>query len=143
VIIPSGPAGVGGSGNEPPEPESPQGGADSELKCNSDEASDEASDEPSDEQPEFGKPADQYIHCKQRGLSPDACSEVCITAGATCFGFALHPYKSLPDPGALIWCKNGSPSYVCQYKFPNGDSCAKIRMPLLGFYWLCAYPGGK
>jgi hypothetical protein len=140
VIIPTGPAGVGGYGDQPPEP--PRD-ATSKPKCNSDEDSDEGSGEGSNEEPEFGKPADQYIDCKKRGLSPDACSDVCLTAGAQCFGFALHPYKSVPDPGELIWCKNGLPSYVCQYKFSNGESCAKIKMPVLGFYWLCAYPGGK
>jgi hypothetical protein len=139
VIIPTGPAGVDGYGDQPPEP--PRD-ATSKPKCNSDEDSDEDSDEGSNEEPEFGKPADQYIDCRKRGLSAFACAEVCNTAGAYCLPHAVHPKKSGQAAGELRWCKNGSPTYVCNYDFTNGDSCALTVTPIIN-YWLCAYPGGK
>lgn len=128
VILPTGPSGAGGFGDEPPGPP-----PDSELKCNSDE-------EP---EPEFGTPANQYIDCRKRGLSAFACSQVCMAAGATnCNAIAGHPKKLGIATGQLVWCKNGSPTHVCNYDFPNGDSCAVTFTPL-GAFWLCAYPGGK
>jgi hypothetical protein len=131
VILPTGPSGAGGFGDEPPEP--PEGDTNSGLKCNSDEDEEEVE--------EFGKPANQYIDCRKRGLSAAACSEVCSEAGAYCPSGAPHPYKSEPW-GQLVWCKNGSPTYVCAFNFPNGDGCAVTRT-FLGDYWLCSYPGGK
>ncbi|NUQ72667.1 MAG: hypothetical protein HUU21_03850 [Polyangiaceae bacterium] len=135
VMIPTGPAGVGGYGDAPPE--QPKDDT-RKPKCNSDEDS----DADSDEEPEFGKPADQYIDCKKRGLSAYACSEVCLNAGTGCGPVAGHPYKKGQGLGQLIWCKNGSPTYVCDYAFPNGDACAMTYTPLFTF-WLCSYAGGK
>jgi hypothetical protein len=128
VILPTGPTGGGGYGDEPPE--QPQDALDPKPKCNS------------DEEPEFGKPATQYIDCRKRGLSALQCAGVCGEAGAACGPHAAHPYKSGQGSGQLIWCKNGSPSYVCDYAFPNGDSCARTVAPLVN-YWLCSYAGGK
>jgi hypothetical protein len=136
VIVPTGPS--GSYGDAPPK--EPQDGTDQpqdterKPKCNS--------DEDSDEDPKFGKPADQYIDCRKRGLSAATCSEVCSEAGAYCPSGAPHPHKSEQPLGQLIWCKNGKPTYVCDYGFPNGDSCAVTRTPL-GAFWLCSYPGGK
>jgi hypothetical protein len=132
VIVPTGPAGVGGYGEAPPK-EPPDAG-DPDLKCNSDDSS--------DEEPEFGKPANQYIDCKKRGLSSGECSLVCGEAGAHCNAIHGHPKKSGQGTGQLVWCKNGSPTYVCNYLFPNGDACAGTYTPIFTF-WLCAYPGGK
>ena len=95
---------------------------------------------PSDE-PEFGKPATQYIDCKKRGLSPFACSQECGAAGAACGSIASHPYKSGAGTGQLTWCKNGEPTFTCTYTFPNGDGCALTVTPLVSF-WICSYPGG-
>jgi hypothetical protein len=125
VILPTGPSGGGGFGDEPPDD-----ATNPESKCNS------------DEEPEFGKPADQYIDCRKRGLDANACSFVCGEAGAACGPHAAHPYKSGQGSGALTWCKNGSPSYVCTYTFPNGDGCARTVSPIIN-YWLCFYAGGK
>ncbi len=95
---------------------------------------------PSDD-PEFGKPATQYIDCKKRGLSPFACSQECGAVGAACGSIASHPYKSGAGTGQLTWCKNGEPTFTCTYTFPNGDGCALTVTPLVSF-WLCSYPGG-
>lgn len=82
------------------------------------------------------------IDCRKRGLSAFACAEVCNTAGAYCLPHAVHPKKSGQGAGELRWCKNGSPTYVYNYDFTNGDSCALTVTPIVN-YWLCAYPGGK
>lgn len=95
-----------------------------------------------DADPAFGKPATRYIDCRKRGLSAFACAEVCNAAGAYCLPHVLHPKKSGQGAGELVWCKNGSPTYVCNYNFSNGDACAGTFTPI-GTYWLCAYPGGK
>jgi hypothetical protein len=140
VIVPTGPS--GSYGDTPPK--EPQDGPDQpqdtepKPKCNSDEESDEESDA----EPEFGKPANAYIDCKKRGLSAGACSLTCGEAGAYCNAVHPHPKKSGQGTGQLVWCKNGSPTYVCNYDFPNGDSCAGTYTPL-GTFWICAYPGGK
>jgi hypothetical protein len=91
--------------------------------------------------PEFGKPADQYIDCRKRGLSAAACSEVCTAAGAACGPIAGHPYKRGQGTGQLTWCKNGEPTFTCTYTFPSGDGCALTRTPV-GAYWICMYAGG-
>jgi hypothetical protein len=91
--------------------------------------------------PEFGKPASQYIDCRKRGLSPLACAEVCAAAGAPCGPGASHPYKKEQGGGALTWCKNGEPTVTCTYTFPNGDGCALTLTPV-GPYWICMYAGG-
>jgi hypothetical protein len=93
------------------------------------------------EDPAFGKPADQYIDCRKRGLDADACSSVCIAAGAGCNPFAGHPYKSGVGLGQLTRCKNGEPTYTCTYTYPNGDGCAKTVTPG-GSLWICVYAGG-
>jgi hypothetical protein len=120
--------GVGGSGDVPPK--QPQDDTAPPPGCNS------------DEDPAFGKPADQYIDCSKRGLSATACAEVCAEAGAYCGSIAGHPYKRGQGTGQLIWCKNGRPTYVCDYAFPNGDHCALTITPIVN-YWLCSYAGEK
>ena len=90
--------------------------------------------------PEFGKPASQYIDCKKRGLSAFDCSQECGAVGAACGSIASHPYKSGAGTGQLTWCKNGEPTFTCTYTFPNGDGCALTITPLAHF-WLCSYPG--
>ena len=128
ILIPSG-AG-GGLGAEPPEP----GGASGSIACNSDE-------EPEPE-PEFGIPANQYVNCRARGLDAAACSEACLTAGASCVPLALHPYKSGLEPGKLTSCKNGWPTTTCTYTFANTDGCSLITTFGVGLKWFCKYVGG-
>lgn len=91
--------------------------------------------------PEFGKPADQYINCSARGLDASACSEVCLNAGASCVPLALHPYKSGLDSGKLTFCKNGWPTTTCTYTFANTDACTLIVVVGHGLKWFCKYAG--
>lgn len=96
---------------------------------------------PCDADQAFGKPATAYIDCRKRGLSADACAEVCDSAGAFCAARASHPYKTGVGLGQLTWCKNGEPTHTCTYTFPNGDGCTNIYSPIKD-YWLCVYAGG-
>jgi hypothetical protein len=120
------PSGAGGLGDTPPEP----GGDNGSLACNS------------SEEPEFGKPADQYIYCRKRGLDAAACSEVCLAAGASCVPLALHPNKGGLEPGRLSYCKNGWPTNVCAYTFANNDTCILFTAVGSSIYWRCVYNGG-
>jgi hypothetical protein len=98
--------------------------------------------QPQTDDPCFGTPATQYIDCRTRGLSAVPCSETCAAAGAACGPVAAHPYKSGQGTGQLVFCKNGSPTFVCAYAFTSGDNCAVTYTPL-GAFWMCSYGGGK
>ncbi len=87
-------------------------------------------------------PADAYINCKARGLSPGACSLACGEVGAACGAVAAHPYKSGQGTGQLTYCKNGWPTTTCTYTFANTDSCVLITIVGASLTWRCLYAGG-
>ncbi|HZH99230.1 MAG TPA: hypothetical protein VEX38_09685 [Fimbriimonadaceae bacterium] len=125
MIIPTGPAGVGGSGNEPPEPESPQGGANSELKCNSDEEPDK--EQPDEENVVSSDDNGSYeaglkVFCLKADHGA-ICSERCMNKGVGCVPLAVHPYKTDGGIGKLYACNTLLLGFMCSYAYPNGDSC--------------------
>jgi hypothetical protein len=85
-------------------------------------------------------PANTYINCMSRGLTPQACAYACEVAGASCGSVAPHPFKLGQGIGTLSWCKNGGPTFTCTYTFPSGEGCAGI-WTLFGLVrWLCIQP---
>jgi hypothetical protein len=87
-------------------------------------------------------PATDFINCRARGLDAAACSDVCLTAGASCVPFALHPNKSGLEPGKLTSCKNGWPTTTCTWTFSNNDGCALVTTYGVKLKWICRYDGG-
>jgi hypothetical protein len=93
------------------------------------------------EQDSPNMPANAYINCKARGLSPQACSFACGEVGAACGSVAGHPFKLGQGTGVLTYCKNGGPSFTCTYTFPSGEGCVAIYVSPLGVRWFCLPPG--
>lgn len=90
-----------------------------------------------------GFPANRYVNCLALGLDASACSEACFDVGASCAPLAVHPYKTEPGPGKLIYCKNGYPTTTCTWRFPNTDACSMIVTFGHGITWFCKYAGGN
>lgn len=71
-------------------------------------------------------PAYKEVRCLIRGSFD--CMAQCVSIGANCSQFVLHPKRSDGGVGSLYWCKGGSwPTYTCSYRFPNGEHCHFVR----------------
>lgn len=67
--------------------------------------------------------------------------EKCAEAGAACAPKMKHPKKPEVGWGDLYMCKTGQPTYVCSYKYSNGDECIYFS-PVGPLPW-CVYVGGN
>lgn len=76
--------------------------------------------------------ASREVRCSSPGLP---CAGECGAIGATCSAWAPHPYHPEYNWGDLYWCKSGTPTWTCSYKFSNGKNCTVIH-PLNA--WLCS-----
>ena len=127
-------SGAGGSNGDAPS----QGT--SGAACNSTPSDSDTETTPSS--PDEGSvPADNWIDCK--GLDPIGCMMKCAELGVNCAGMRPHPNSPSVGPGRLISCKDGAPTRVCSYLYPNEDVCHFYRIfgsPVPPF---CRYLGGK
>jgi hypothetical protein len=67
----------------------------------------------------------------------------CAEIGIYCTGFRPHPNSPSVGLGRLIGCKDGTPTSVCSYVYPNADVCnfyAVLGSPGFSF---CIYSGGN
>jgi hypothetical protein len=131
VVVPSG---AGGSLGDAPS----QGT--SGAACNSTPSNGDTDTTPSSPD-EGGEPADTWIYCKD--LDPLDCLMKCADVGIFCTGLRPHPNKPDVGPGRLISCKNGTPTRVCSYLYPNTDVCNFFTVLGYPVPTFCVYAGGK
>jgi hypothetical protein len=110
--------------------------------CNSTSKSDTPKSDPPQSDPDAGgDPASTWIYCKDP--DPVACFMTCAEIGIYCTGFRPHPNSPSVGLGRLIGCKDGTPTSVCSYVYPNADVCnfyAVLGSPGFSF---CIYSGGN
>jgi hypothetical protein len=88
-----------------------------------------------------GDPASTWIYCKDP--DPVACLMQCAEIGIYCSGFRPHPNSPSVGLGRLTGCKDGTPTSVCSYVYPNTDVCNFFSAFGYPISSLCVYPGGK